>query len=229
MRNPWALVLLLNLVLLHNATAQDNPTFTDKILGLPAKFNDRIQKKADKLEVQVTRQTEKYLQRLARKEEKLRCNMGKTDSTAAKHLVGCSAEKYEKLAEKLKNSTAIADRAGGQYLPYVDSLKTSLSFLEKNKDLLNSQETKKITGSLQQVQQLQGKLQQTEEITAFIHQHKVHIKVMLSRNTNLSVGHSKGYPDIQRDIYYYFKNVQAYKDLLNNPDELLFKSLGCRV
>ncbi|MDF2189977.1 hypothetical protein [Paraflavitalea sp. CAU 1676] len=226
MRNPWLLVLLMIFILLHSATAQDNPTFADKILGLPAKFNDRIQKKADKLEEQLTRQTEKYLQRLARKEEKLRRKLMKTDSTAAKQLFDGSAEQYAKLSEKLKNPTAITGRAGGQYLPYVDSLKTSLSFLEKNKDLLNSEEAKKITGSLQQVQQIQGKLQQTEEIKAFIRQRKEQIKATLSRYTNLPAGLTKGYQDFQKEMYYYTQQVQEYKDLLNDPDKLLNKTLS---
>ncbi len=118
----------------------------------------------------------------------------KTDSTAAKQLFDGSAEKYARLQAQLKDPTAITGRSGGQYMPYVDSLKTSLSFLQQSSGLLNSEEAKKVTGSLQQVQQLQGKLQQSEQIKAFIRERKEQIKATLSRYTTLP----KGLPGVTR-------------------------------
>jgi hypothetical protein len=225
-KKPWLFILFLNLVCLQQAAAQEPTSFTDKILNFPARFNERIQKKTDKLEEQLTRQTEKYLQRLAKKEEKLRKKLMKTDSTAAKQLFDGSAEQYAKLSEQLKNPTAITGRIGGQYMPYVDSLKTSLAFLQKNSGLLNSEEAKKITGSLQQVNQLQGKLQQSEQVKAFIRQRKEQIKATLSRYTTLPKGLTKGYQDFNKELFYYSQQVQEYKDMLNDPDKLLTKSLS---
>ncbi|MBO9565286.1 MAG: apolipoprotein A1/A4/E family protein [Niastella sp.] len=226
MRIPGLLILFIALACVHIAVAQDNPSFADKLINLPARFNERIQKKTEKLEEQLTRQTEKYLQRLARKEEKLRKKLMKTDSTAAKQLFDGSAEQYAKLSEQLKNPTAIAGRAGGAYMPYVDSLKTSLSFLQNNSNLLNSDEAKKITGSLQQVQQLQGKLQQSEQVKAFIRQRKEQIKATLSKYTSLPKGLTKGYQDFNKELYYYSQQVQEYRDMLNDPDKLLTKALS---
>jgi hypothetical protein len=225
MRSPWLLILLLHLVGLSYAVAQENTSLSDKLSGFPAHFTDHIQKKTEKLEAQLTRQTEKYLQRLARKEEKLRRKIQKTDSVAAKQLFEGSAEQYAKLSEQLKNPVPATGRTG-QYLPYVDSLKTSLSFLQQNNSLLNSEEAQKVTGSLQQVQQLQGRLQQTEQIKAFIKQRREQIKATLSRYTNLPGSITKTYQDFNKELFYYSQQVQEYRDLLNDPDKLLTKTLS---
>jgi hypothetical protein len=226
MRSPWLLILVLNLTLLQYTVAQDNPSPTDKLFNFPARFADNIQKKADKLEEQLTRQTEKYLQRLAKKEQKLKKKLQKTDSTAAKQLFEGSAEQYAKLSEQLKYQTAITGRTGGQYLPYLDSLKTSLSFLQQNSSLLNSEEAQKISSSLAQVQQLQGKLQTAEQVKAFIKQRKEQIKATLSRYTTLPGSLTKSYQDFNKELFYYSQQVQEYKDMLNDPDKMMQKALG---
>ncbi|NII28580.1 hypothetical protein HB364_26085 [Pseudoflavitalea sp. X16] len=206
--------------------AQELPSFSKEHSNLIIRFNDCVKRKTEKLEAQLTRQTEKYLQRLARKEEKLRRKLQKTDSTAAKQLFEGSAEQYAKLSEQLKNPVSLTGRARGQYLPYVDSLKTSLSFLQQNSNLLHSEEAQQVTSSLQQVQQLQGKLQQTEQVKAFIKQRKEQIKAALSRYTNLPGCITKTYQDFNKELFYYSQQVQEYKDLLNDPDKLLTKALS---
>jgi uncharacterized membrane-anchored protein YhcB (DUF1043 family) len=226
MRISGLLILFLNLACIQIAVAQDQPSFTDKLINLPTRFNEHIQKKTEKLEAQLTRKTEKFLQRLARKEEKLRKKLMKTDSTAAKQLFDGAAEQYAKLSEQLKNPTTLTGRASGAYMPYVDSLKTSLSFLQNNSNLLNSNEAKKITGSLQQVQQLQGKLQQSEQIKAFIRQRKEQIKATFSRYTNLPPGLAQSYQDFNKELFYYSRQIQEYRDMFNDPDKLFTKALS---
>jgi hypothetical protein len=226
MRSTILLVLLIKLTSLCPVMAQDSPSSLDKLINFPSRFTDRINKKSEQLEEKLMHQTEKYLQRLARKEEKLRKKLAKTDSTAAKQLFEGSAEQYAKLVEKMKNKTSVEGRASGQYMPYVDSLKTSLSFLQKNSDLLSSDQAKKITGSLDQMKQAQGKLQQAEEVKAFIRQRKQQIKETLSRYTNLPNSITKSYQDFNKELYYYSQQVQEYKDMLNDPDKLMQKGLA---
>ena len=70
MRGRILLILVLNVVCLRAAIAQDNPSTVDKVLSFPTRFTDHINKKTDKLEEQLLKQTEKYLQRLAKKEDR---------------------------------------------------------------------------------------------------------------------------------------------------------------
>lgn len=225
MKLTWLLILLI-IPVLGLAQNEESVTSRKGLLNMPARFNEHIQHKTNKLEAQLTRATEKYLQRLARKEEKLARKLMKTDSLAAKELFANSKEQYATLSAQLREPTAITGRAGGQYLPYIDSLRSSLSFLKQNSNLLSSDQAGKIAGSLQQVQRLQGKLQQADQVKEFIRQRKEQIKATLSRYTNLPRGLTKGYQEFQKELYYYHQQVQEYRELLNDPDKLLTKTLG---
>jgi len=48
-----------------NARSQDKPDMVDKLTGFPTSFFNKINKQSASLEDRLTRQTEKYLQRLA--------------------------------------------------------------------------------------------------------------------------------------------------------------------
>lgn len=225
MWKTW-LVILLTFIVVCRSQAQETPAPQGRLLNFPSRFNDHIQNKSHKLEAQLTRATEKYLQRLARKEEKLRKKLMKTDSVAAAALFDDTKAQYARLSAQLKEPLAVSGRVGGQYLPYVDSLKTSLSFLQQHSSLLNGEQAGKIAGSVQQLQQLQGKLQHADQVKEFIRQRKEQIKATLSRYTNLPKGLTKSYQDFQKELYYYNQQVQEYRELLNNPDKLLTKTLG---
>jgi len=62
------------------------------IIDLPSKFFSRLRNKTASLDDQLTRQTEKYLQKMARREERLRKKLYKVDSNAAKSLFAGSAD-----------------------------------------------------------------------------------------------------------------------------------------
>jgi hypothetical protein len=73
---------------------------------------------------------------------------------------------------------------------------------------------------------LQAKLQQADQVKAFIKQRKEQIKTALSRYTNLPNSITKSYQDFNKELFYYTQQVQEYKDMLNDPDKLLQKTLG---
>ena len=99
--------------------------------------------------------------------------LAKTDSVAAKNLFAGVQGKYlayEKMIKSQMNNPVNANTTG-EYIPYLDSIKSSLSFLQQNNKILNSASsnlTGPIGSSLAHVNQLQAKLQQTEEIKEFI-------------------------------------------------------------
>jgi hypothetical protein len=198
--------------------AQESPAALDKITNFPEKFIGRIDKKAADLESGLDRQTEKYLQRLLKKEKKLKKKLQKQDSAAAAELFANIDEQY---------ASPAASGAKSQYLPHLDTLKTSLSFLEKNSDLIGQGKDiqGKLQSSLQQVKSLQSKLQDAEQVKAFIKQRREQIKQTLSKYVKLPKGLSKAYTDFNKDLYYYSQQVQEYKDMLNDPDKLTRKAL----
>ena len=79
------------------ARAQDSPAPPDKLTGFPAKFFHRIDEKVSHLESRFEKQTEKYLRRLARREQKLKKQLSQIDSNAAAQLFAGSEEQYDHL------------------------------------------------------------------------------------------------------------------------------------
>ncbi len=220
--------LLILLILLSTWCHAQEPTTIDRIANFPTRFFDKINHKAAGLEDKLERQTVKYLQRLAKKEQKLKHKLARTDSAAAANLFANSEKQYEQLIQQVSDDApASLSRRSGQYLPYLDSVSTSLNFLEQNSGIIsNAKEIKdKIQGSLGQVNELQSKLQQSEQIKAFIRQRRQQIKETLSRYTRLPKGLTNGFNDFNKDVYYYSQQINEYRELLNNPDQLTQKAL----
>jgi len=86
MFRPRAVFLLLLIILSCACVAQDQPDKTEAILNFPSRFFTRIQQKTVSLNDQLTHQTEKYLQRMQRREQRLYRKLYKIDSSAAKNL-----------------------------------------------------------------------------------------------------------------------------------------------
>ena len=207
--------------------AQQLDTTIDRITQFPNRLFAKLKNKTDRLDEQLTHQTEKYLAHLAKKEKKLQKKLYAKDSLAANNLFAGSQEKYLALEQKIKNVSDNENKAlSGEYLPYVDSLKGSLSFLQKNQKLLGASPDiqNKIGGSLGSFNQLQSKLQVSEEVKEFIRQRKQLIRETLSRYEN-SLGLNKYMDEYNRQVYYYSQQVREYKETLNDPDKLEQKAL----
>lgn len=198
----------------------------DKLIDLPASFFNKVNQNTAKLEARLTKQTEKYLQRLAKRERKLKKKLSKLDSAGAAQLFANSDSQYQQLTARIKSKETKATEAlRGEYLPAMDSLKTSLAFLEKNKELLG-QAKDKVQGSLANVNELQSKLQQSEQVKAFVQQRKQQIKDALSKYTNLPKGITNSFTDFNKQAYYYSQQIREYRDMLKDPDKVLTKGLS---
>ncbi|HEY4061190.1 MAG TPA: hypothetical protein VGM30_04780, partial [Puia sp.] len=157
---------------------QSADSVAGKLASFPSRWFGRIQSRAASLDQQMTRSTEKYLQRLTKKEDQLRKRLFRQDSAAALRIFGKNPLDYTALLAKLQNSngpaTGVPATTGGVYVPYLDSVKTSIKYLQQNKNLLNdgAQYESAMNSSLAQVSQLQNKMQVTEAIRQQISQHK---------------------------------------------------------
>jgi len=223
------LILFVTMCLFEFVHAQDSLSTIDRIANFPSSFFNRVNKKTSTLEDRLTRQTERYLQKQARREEKLKKKLAKVDSTAAKN---CFAEdptqRYNELIQKLKSdSTRITKTLNGAYLPYLDSLKGSLSFLNSNPQLLSSSKIlpADVQKSLINLQQLQGKMQQAEDIKQFLQQRKQQINNYLTHSTHLPASITGLCKNYNKDCYYYGEQLKEYKSILNDPDKMLKTAL----
>ncbi len=213
------LSILLLIMICAYAHAQDSLSTLDRIAGFPTRFLDRINKKASRLEGDLVKNTEKYLQQLARREKKLQKQLAKKDSAAAARLFGDAQAKYQELQQSLQQPATKVNRYK-QYVPGLDSLKTSLNFLSANNTLL-SNKGQEVQSALNSVKGLEDKLQTAETIQQYLKERKQYLNEQLSQ-----FGLAKQLKQYNGQAYYYAAQVQEYKNMLNDPDKLQQQALA---
>ncbi|MHA4810999.1 hypothetical protein ACX0G9_23020, partial [Flavitalea flava] len=243
--------LLLCQVFSYGQAAEESSS--GKILNFPSLLFNRVKHKTVDLNQQLTKQTEKYLARLAKREARIQKKLIKVDSTAAKNLFADAGHRYAALAQKLRQDTGSNSMSvSGEYQPYTDSLKGTLSFLQQNLQLLGASDTmagsrfgiqgdsganidskvlsrlkqEQLQSAVSELQALQAKLQDADQVKQYIRERKEQISQTLSKYSNLPGSLTKELQGMGKEIAYYSLQVREYRDLLNSPDKLEHKALS---
>jgi hypothetical protein len=246
-----ACVLLLLCLCGSSLFCQDSVPLPDRIIGFPQKFFSRVQKKSSQLENQVIRVTDKTLQRLAKQEARLKRKLFRKDSVAAKQLFGDVEHNYQVLSATLHEKTA---PASGEYIAYVDTLRTSLEFLSQQyRDQINTSggtfdhvnaSIKKLPGidgasaklsvaggSLNKFSELNGSLGKLTDLQSRLRQADLVRNYLKQRRAQLKeqlgrFGLLKAFEKYNKQAYYYSRQIQEYKAILKDPDRLERKAVG---
>ncbi|MEP7372265.1 MAG: hypothetical protein ABI675_02680 [Chitinophagaceae bacterium] len=222
--------LILSLSTWQITYSQDQIKFPDKVLNFPSRFFDKIEKKYASLDAKLTRQTERYLKRLESKEKKLKKKLAKIDPAKAKQLFTNADAKYQHFINKIKDSATLPKTAvSGEYKPFADSLKTGLSFLAQNNEVIAASHAiqDKIQSSLGQVNQLQSKLKYSDEIKAYIRQRKQVLNEAIGGYAKVPHSILKSFNNYKSEAYYYTKQIKEYRDAFNKePEKLVKKGLS---
>jgi len=224
MKSTLLLLLLLAVASLH---AQDS--LVNGAVEIPGGFARQADRKISNLDTRLTRQSEKYLRSLSKEEERIRRKLAKPDSSRTAETFADAQKNYEQLSQKLNNINGKMDKAfSGQYLPGLDSLQGALGFLKEVKQVVSGSKDiqEKLSRSIEQTKQLQNKLQQADEIKGYIQQRRRQIEELLSNYTHLPKDITKHIGKYRQQAYYYGRQVQEYKDALNDPDKLMKKVLA---
>lgn len=197
--------------------------------AISGKFIDDFNKKATSLDDQLSKQTQKYLQKIQKEESRLEKYLWKADSLSAKTLFSGNPEaQYAGLLKKFQQASSGygSSLLNGQYQPYTDSLNIILSFLKINPKILSSTvSSQQIQGVLDQLHDFQSKIQNAETIRQFIEQRKLQLTNVLSKYNNLPKRITNSYKNYSKQLYYYNAQIKSYKDILNNPDKQLSTAL----
>jgi len=153
------------------------------------------------------------LSKLQKVEEKLYTKMlaGK-DSLITKSKLTEVKSKYDELKNNLQNPAIISKAT--LYIPRLDSLTTSLKFLDENGV------GGKVKDALYRTTALQSKFQQAEEIKLFIRERREQLKQQLEK-----IGLVKQLKSINKQVYYYAAQIKEYKEILNDPKKMEQKVL----
>jgi len=189
---------------------------------LPDKYYSKVDNKLSSIDNQLTKKTTKYIQKLERQERKIQGCLNKINPETAKKLFAASKEKYTRFSQQIKSKTAKAGNiVSGQYNAYLDTLTTSLSFLQQFKGI--SDKAKQPFSSLQQ---LQRKLQESEKIKQYVSERKEQIKQLLSKYTKLPGSLHTQYDKFNKTAYYYSAQINEYKEMLKDSKKREQKTLG---
>lgn len=139
--------IALFLIILH-IHAQDSSR-----IHLPSKYLDNVSSKTNYLEQQLDDKTDKVLSQMMKREEKMKRKLMKIDSLKAKEIFGNVEEKYKNLKQRLASKLS-----GKKYITSLDTLSTSLKFLQQNPRLVSQ-----IKGSEEKLKEAMGKVNGLED------------------------------------------------------------------
>src|SRR5690349_11826849 len=117
MKNFFFLISLVYISMLWGrvSLAQEKKPIIDRIINFPTTFFNKVNSKYCNLEDRLTKQTEKYLQRLAKKEKKMKRKLAKVDSAKAEQSFGNIDEEYDKMIAAINKDSLPVKRGSGAY------------------------------------------------------------------------------------------------------------------
>ena len=204
---PPKLLAFLYVLFFCGATVTAQERASSTLLQQPGKLYSSIADKASAIDGQLEKATDKYLSKLQKLEGKLKEKLFKKNSSLAHQLFDGVDEKYA----SLKTTTQKLAASASVYSGHLDSLTTSLKFLQNN-PLTNKADIGKSLGRLSSLQQ---KLNQTETIKKFIQERKQILKSSMEK-LNMQK-HLKGF---QKQAYYYQARILEIKSLWENPAKM---------
>ena len=138
MRFLQSLLLPLGVLITFCAYAQTNAlpaADTAAILtpSLSSKYLDKVSSKASQLEQKLDKQSAKALQQMQKLEEKIKRKLAAQDSLKSADIFGNAEQQYKQLQQRLEKGVSLQ-----QYIGPLDTLSTSLKFLQQNPQFLSN-------------------------------------------------------------------------------------------
>jgi hypothetical protein len=187
---------------------------SEKMLGA-------VNKRTSSLDDKLNKHLEKTIKKLQKQEEKIQRKLSLTDSSKAKQVFADAKDKYAAIEQKLKKTETFSG-----YIPYLDTLKTSLKFLEQNQPLLKNAKDAggQLSATLSKVKELESTLGKAEALKAFIKERRTYLKEQLK-----DLPFTKELTKINKQAYYYSAQVNEYKELLKDKKKLEKKAIEMLV
>jgi hypothetical protein len=187
------------------------------LVRLPSKYLNNVSAKANHLDRKLDQKTDKVLSSMMRQEQKMKRKLSKIDSLKAEQLFGNVEERYGQLKQRLATKLS-----GKKYIPSLDSLSTSLKFLQQNPQSVSLIKNggEKVKEAMGKVSGLEDKFQQADEIKKFLRERKQQLKDQLTQ-----LGFVKNLKKINKQIYYYSEQVKEYNEILKDPKKIERKAL----
>lgn len=202
---------------LYMACAAQPGAAIDSSLRLSEKFLRSIDQQASSLDRKLDKTTDKALTRWQKQEAKLLRKLARKDSALAAQLKSGATAQTAKLQQQLSNPAELQ-----QYLPALDTLKTSLRFLLQKPDLAKlGLKSEQVSGTLDKLKSMESKLQQAQAVQQFLQQRRQLLKEKLG-----NLGLAKELKQLNKQAYYYSAQLKEYQSLLKDHKKAAQKGLA---
>ncbi len=175
---------------------------------ISTQYIDKVSSKAASLEQKLDKKSERALRQFQKQEDRLRKKLSRIDSSAAVNIFSSAENKYKDFETKLQNATTPKN-----FIPSLDTVSTSLSFLQANPQFLSqAKEVKeKLKDAAGKISELKAQFQKAEDIKQFIKERKDFLKRELSK-----FGFAKELKKISKQAYYFQQQCEEYKAMLKD-------------
>jgi hypothetical protein len=193
------------------AVGQTDSTL-EALQQVPDKYVKTINTKIDKYTNRVSSKTIKTLTKLAKWETKIKTTLTKLSPETAQRLFGSNQQTFGTVLQQIQKGEAIKLEYRRQYDKYRDDATTSIKYLEKNKQFLDSGLTKEIQATKQKLQRLNSDEDSTQALQQFIKERK---KQLVSAAFQY-MGKSKYLTKMNKEAFYYAETMKNYKEIFSD-------------
>jgi hypothetical protein len=186
---------------------QVSDTTLKNLQQVPTKYATKVESKVNAVDAALQKKEAQYVDKLSRIEAKILAKLQKINPSKLQSLAPSPYDKW------LNQSPASA--GASNYSPGLDSMKTSLAFLQQGSG------GSSLTSASASVTQLQGNLNQAGLIDQYIQQRRQQLAQLLSQYSNLPPSITNEFNEYKEEAYYYRAQVQSYKDMLSDPDKMI--------
>jgi hypothetical protein len=180
------------------------------------KYLSAVDKKAARMESMISKKSLKYLSELEKSEKAIRKIIAKKDSLMAFELFNGVKEKYEGIYNKFSGIEKNLERVSGAYFPLIDSIKTSIKFLEKVKP----EKLNELTVVMGDLDKLQSKLNTSLQFEQLLKDRQALLESKLA-----SLNMVKEFKKYKQQVYYYRQQLKEFKNVMNEPEKVIASSL----
>jgi hypothetical protein len=195
---------------------QQDPQMEEKYLTMVDSKTATFNRNVDKYST-------KALGQLMSQEKTMQSKVAKTDSASAKKLFTYAIDTLKKFQTAITNRVTKIDVAAnkylsGGYIPYLDTLKGSLAFLNKASTASASQDAlqNKLANSQRSLLTLESKLACIEKINEYLKKRQLVLENQITRFPFLS----KNLQNVKKQAYYYKAQISQYKAMLQQPAKI---------
>lgn len=187
-------------------------SIANSIGAIPKKYLKQINDKADKYSSRITKKTEKTLERLCRWEEKIHKLIEKASPETAKQLFSNDQVSFASLLKTVKEKQSLVTAYKAKYNGYLDTLSTSLQYIQQQKEKLSNDLLQPVTNTGQKIKELTEKADTIEIVQELIKERK---KQLMEAGMQY-LGKSKYLSKINKETWYYVETMKNYKEIFSD-------------